>query len=64
MSDFERMCRMITRFPATDQYGDNYKIHTYRNGKCILFATDDSYCWAHLYFDKEGKFIGFSDELE
>lgn len=61
MSEFETMCRMITRFPSQDEYGeDYYKIKKTRQGHVIYFATSDSYCWASLYFNSEGKFIGFS----
>lgn len=66
MSDFEMMCRMLKRFPSKDEDGTQYKIHTYGKQanylKCIVLCTDDDYCNAFLYFDKDGKFIGFHDE--
>lgn len=61
MSEFEAMCRMITKFPPRNEYGeDQYAIKKIRKGHVIYFATDDSYCWASLYFNSEGKFTGFS----
>lgn len=62
MSEFETMCRMITRFPSRNEESgeDYYQIKKIRQGHVIYFATDDSYCWASLYFNSEGKFIGFS----
>ena len=61
MSEFETMCRIITKFPPRNEYGeDQYEIKKIRKGHIIYFATDDSYCWASLYFNSEGKFIGFS----
>lgn len=65
MSDFEKMCRIITKFPRKDQEGqDCYAIKQFRkgSGKVIYFATDDSYCWASLYFNDDGEFVGFSPE--
>lgn len=61
MSEFETMCRIITKFPRKNEEGEDcYEIKKLRNGHVIYFATYDSYCWASLYFDSEGKFIGFS----
>lgn len=61
MSEFEAMCRIITKFPPQNEEGEDcYKIEKIRKGHVIYFATDDSYCWASLYFDSEGKFVGFS----
>jgi len=63
MSEFETMRRMITKFPSRNEEGEDcYKIKTTRKGHVIYFATDDSYCWASLYFNSEGKFIGFSPD--
>ena len=63
MSDFEKMCRIITKFPRKTEEGEEcYEIRKFdRDGAhAIYFATDDSYCWAGLYFDKKGNFVGFS----
>jgi hypothetical protein len=61
MSEFETMCRIITKFPSRNEEGEDcYEIKKIRQGHVIYFATDDSYCWASLYFNSEGKFIGFS----
>ena len=38
-----------------DEIGKEHAIH---------FATDDSYCWASLYFNSKGKFIGFMPDGE
>jgi len=58
MTDYEKIYEIITRFPARDEDGeDNYKLG--RKKRAIYFATSDSYCWAGLYFDKEGNFVGF-----
>ena len=65
MSDFEKMCRIITKFPRKNEEGEDcYAIKQFRkgNGKVIYFATSDSYCWASLYFNDDGEFIGFSPE--
>ena len=66
MSDFEKMCRIITKFPRKDEETgeDNYTIKQFRKGKgkVIYFATSDSYCWAGLYFNDDGEFVGFSPE--
>jgi len=66
MSDFEKMCRIITKFPRKDEeYGEEYyAIKNWgRDGEHVIyFATDDSYCWAGLYFNKEGEFIGFTPQ--
>ena len=65
MSDFETMCRIITKFPRKDQEGqDCYEIKKFRKTKehAIYFATDDSYCWAGLYFNKDGEFVGFTPQ--
>ena len=65
MSDFEKMCRIITKFPKRNEEGEEcYKIGKFGKGNVIAFATDDSYCWADLYFDKKGNFIGFSPNWE
>lgn len=63
MNDFESMCRILTKFPTKNEDGEEcYKIRKIgKNGAhAIYFATDDSYCWAGLYFDKKGNFVGFS----
>ena len=65
MSDFEKMCRIITKFPRKNEEGEDcYAIKQFRKGcgKVIYFATSDSYCWAGLYFNDDGEFIGFSPE--
>ena len=66
MSDFEKMCRIITKFPRKDKESgeENYAIKQFRkgSGKVIYFATSDSYCWASLYFNDDGEFVGFSPE--
>ena len=65
MSDFETMRRMITKFPPRNEYGDDYyQIEKIGKEHVIHFATDDSYCWASLYFDSKGKFIGFMPDGE
>ena len=62
MSDFEKIRNIITKFPPKDEDNENYyEIKEYSKGHVIYFATDDSYCWASLYFNKQGKFIGFVD---
>lgn len=64
MSDFKKMRNIITKFPPKNEYGDDYyEIKEYNDGYVIYFATDDSYCWASLYFNKQGKFIGFVDDI-
>lgn len=61
MSDFTTMRNIITKFPKVNEEGEDcYKIHDFKNGHAICFATDDSYCWAQLYFNKKGEFVGFS----
>ena len=63
MNDFEKMCRIITKFPRRNKEGEEcYEIRKFsKNGThAIYFATDDSYCWAGLYFDENGNFVGFS----
>ena len=63
MSDFETMCRIITKFPRKNEEGEDcYKIKQFRKGKgkVIYFATGDDYCWASLYFNDDGEFIGFT----
>ena len=65
MSDFEKMCRIITKFPRKNEDDEDcYAIKQFRkgSGKAIYFATDDSYCWASLYFNDDGEFVGFSPE--
>lgn len=67
MSDFEKMCRIITKFPRKNSDGEDYyeirKIG--KNGAhAIYFATSDSYCWAGLYFDKNDNFVGFSPDWD
>lgn len=65
MSDFETMRRMITKFPHRNEYGDDYyQIEEIGKEHAIHFATDDSYCWASLYFNSKGKFIGFLPDGE
>ena len=67
MSDFEKMCRIITKFPRKNEYDEEY-YDIRKFGKdgahVIYFATDDSYCWATLYFDKDGNFVGFSPDWD
>ena len=63
MSDFEKMCRIITKFPRKNEEGEEYyKVCKFSKSgtHAIYFATSDSYCWAGLYFDKNGNFVGFS----
>ncbi len=63
MSDFEAMCRIITKFPRKDPEGpDCSELKKFRKAgvHAIYFATDDSYCWAGLYFNKDGDFVGFT----
>ena len=67
MSDFEKMCRIITKFPSKNEYDEEYyEIRKFgKDGAHVIyFATDDSYCWAGLYFDKDGNFVGFSPEWD
>lgn len=65
MNEFKTMCRIITRFPSRNEEGDDYyEIEKTRQGHVIHFATDDSYCWASLYFNSNGKFIGFMPDEE
>ena len=67
MSDFETMRRIITKFPRRNEEGEDcYEIKKFRKTgeHVIYFATDDSYCWAGLYFDKNGNFIGFTPNCD
>lgn len=67
MNDFEKMCRIITKFPKRNEDGEEcYNIRKFdkKGAHAIYFATDDSYCWAGLYFDKNGNFVGFSPEWD
>ena len=67
MSDFEKMCRILTKFPAVNEDGEKkYMIHNCGNagGHRIIFTTKDDYCRAFLYFDGQGNFIGFKPDFD
>ena len=62
MSDFEKMCRIITQFPAmTEANEKKYMIHNFGNagGHRIILTTNNDHCNVFLYFDSQGHFIGF-----
>ena len=61
MNDLARIRAMFSKYPRSDEYNTYYKIVKIGKFTVIYLMTDDSYCNAELWFDKNGNFRGFYD---
>ena len=56
MNDLARIKAMFSKYPRFDKYNTYYKIVKIGKFTVIYLMTDDSYCSAELWFDKDGNF--------
>lgn len=61
MNDLARFKAMIKNFHGNPDSTTNYHIAKVGKYTVIYLHTDDEYCSAEMWFDKDGNFRGFFD---